>query len=132
MLRPFITTAQALFVLFFLLNLSLAAPTQSTELTGHGLSRRADKPSQGQIDAANGMFPGIDWNYSAEQGGCDSGQFAILVESTRMALELMQFSGSLLQYAFETTGFHQYFMRHAEWENHRDFNLAHGMSNGFI
>ena len=96
MLRPLTSILLSVSVLSV-----FAAPTP-----GHELQSRADKPSQSQIDAANGqtpflpslaqhdlltftttgMFPGIDWSYTATEGQCDSGQFAILFEATRMAL----------------------------------------------
>jgi hypothetical protein len=132
MILPFIIVSKTLLVLSFLPNLSLAAPAQNIDVQSHALDKRADKPSQGQIDSANGMFPGIDWNYSAEQGGCDSGQFAILVEATRMALEMMEFTGERLQLAFDTTGFNRYFMRHKEWYKQSVYRFAECMSNRFL
>lgn len=128
MLRPFIFLTHTLLLILFPFTLTLAAPTHEHEPQSRALSRRAEKPSQSQIDSANGMFPGIDWSYTAENGECDSGQFAVLVEATRMALELMKFTGEDLRVAYDTTGFNRYFMRHPDWFKLRIFDFASRMA----
>ena len=95
-------------VLLPIYNLVFAAPAT------HSLEKRRP-PSQVQIDGANGMFPGIDWTFTATTG-CDSSQFAILQEATRMALEMMKHTGEDLNAAFDTVGFNRYFMKTDTWK----------------
>ncbi|KAF2123071.1 hypothetical protein BDV96DRAFT_639619 [Lophiotrema nucula] len=123
MMRLLAAIAHALLLLLPFLYSTHASPSGRRELQSPAV-RRADKPSQSQIDTANGMFPGIDWSYTAQQGGCDSGQFAVLVESTRMALELMKFSGEDLRVAQDTTGFNRYFMKSQDWYQWRIWEFA--------
>lgn len=129
MLRPFVSIPHTLLLILSFFSLSLAAPAQDHEQQSRTLNRRADKPSQSQIDSANGMFPGIDWSYTAQNGECDSGQFAVLVEATRMALELIKFTGEDLRVAYDTTGFNRYFMKHDSWFKLRIFDFASRMAN---
>lgn len=125
-MHPFISIAHAIVVLFPLLNLSLADPAPGHDLQSQALGKRAGPPSEAQITAANGMFPGIDWDMTATTG-CDSNQFAVLVESTRMALEMMKFTGEDLRVAYDTTGFHRYFMKTDEWFELSDWEFANRM-----
>jgi hypothetical protein len=129
MLRSYLSGTLALLTLSSVLNPSLGAPAPIPQEQGGisgspgegDVSNNPDKPPQWLIDTANGNWPGIDWTYTANQGGCDHGQFAILLESTRMALEMMDFSGPHLEDAFETTGFNRYFMKDRKWKSNAEF-----------
>jgi hypothetical protein len=118
----------ARFILFSisLFSLSLAAPAQNHDLEVYPHIKRA-APNPEQIGRATSMFPGIDWSMTATEGGCDSGQFNILVEATRMALEMMTYTGQDMRVAYDKTGFNRYFMRTPEWFKLRIWEMANGI-----
>jgi hypothetical protein len=101
--------------------LVLGAPTQD-------LVPR-DRIPQSELDWANNAFPRIYWDGVADD--CDAGQFRILVEATRMALQVLEQTGAWKEDLFWSTGWNRYFVRDSRWLNFTPFAIF-GQSMTFV